>query len=61
MARRRPLDMERVLMIMFVDLLPGMCEGIDTPLCGGSNRHMDPNQRLSGECGNFFRCRFRSY
>ena len=56
MAGRRALDRERVLMIVFVGLPPGMCEGIDAPLCGGSNRRMDPrtglpyfpNQRLSG-------------
>ena len=52
MAGRRPLD----LSVLWGCHPPGMREGIDAPLCGGSNRHMDPrtgllyfpNQRLSG-------------
>ena len=37
MAGRRALDREHVLMIVFVGLPLGMCEGIDALLCGGSN------------------------
>ena len=51
MAGRRPLDMS----VLWGCHPPGMRKGIDAPLCGGSNRRMDPrtglpyfpNQRLS--------------
>ena len=50
-------------MIVFVGLPLGMHKGIDAPLCGGSNQHMDPhtallyfpNQRLSESLSIFLR------
>ena len=61
MARRCLLDMECILMMMGLPL--GMHKGIDAPLCGRSNQHMDPhtallyfpNQRLSESSSIFLR------